>query len=84
MTNKVKCMQIIKFLGKKSDWEKLVQGVLLHGQWKGYKKLLVSRGSTSDMDKIPTQDEYENAIEGDTDLKKIIKLGELHELAYKE
>ena len=34
------------------------------------------------MDKIDTQDEYENALEGDMDLnKKIVKLCELNELA---
>ena len=36
----------------------------------------------SGMDKIPTQNEYENALEGDLDFnKKIIKLGELNEVA---
>ena len=30
------------------------------------------------MDKIPTQDEYENALKGDTDLnKKMVELGKL-------
>ena len=54
----------------------------MQGKWKGYKKLLVSNGSTSGVDKIPTQDEYKNALEVDIDLeKKIIKLGELNELA---
>ena len=49
---------------------------------KGYKKLLASSGSTSGMDKTPTQDEYENALKGGTDLnKKIVKLVELNELA---
>ena len=48
-------------------------------------KLMVSSGSTSGMDKIPSQDEHKNAIEGDMDLnKKIVKLGELNELAYKD
>ena len=37
----------------------------------------------SGMDKIPTQDEYKNALEGDTDLNKmIVKLGELNELHF--
>ena len=57
----------------------------MHGKLKGYKKLLVSTGSAPGMDKIPTQEEYENALEGDDDLnKKIIKLGELNELAYED
>ena len=37
------------------------------------------------MHEIPTQIEYENALEGDMDLnKKIIKLSELKELAYED
>ena len=37
------------------------------------------------MDEIPTQDEYEEALEGDMDLdKNILKLGELNELAYED
>ena len=37
------------------------------------------------MDKIPTQDEYENALEFNTDLNKmIVKLGDLNELAYED
>ena len=37
----------------------------------------------SGMDKIPIQDENENALEGDTDLDiTIITLGELNELKY--
>ena len=37
------------------------------------------------MDKIPTQDEYENVMEVDTDLdKNLVKLGKLNELAYKD
>ena len=39
----------------------------------------------SGMDKIYTQDEYENAMEGDMDLnKKVVKLDELNELAYEK
>ena len=46
---------------------------------KGYKKLFVSSG------KIPTWEEYENALECDADLnKKIIKIGELNKLAYED
>ena len=41
----------------------------MHGKWKVY-KILVSSGFMSDMDKIPTVDEYENVMEGDKDLIK--------------
>ena len=54
------------------------------GKQKGYKKLLVSTGMTPGVDKNPMQ-EYDDVLEGDDDLdKKIIKLGELNELAYKD
>ena len=37
------------------------------------------------VDKIPMQKEYENALEGDPDHnKKIVKLGQLNELAYED
>ena len=42
--------------------------------WKGYKKILVSNGSTSGIYRIPIRDEYQNALEGDMNLnEKIIK-----------
>ena len=48
-----------------------------------YRFFLISSGSNSGVDKIPTVDEYENALKGDMDLdKKIVKLGDLNELAY--
>ena len=50
-----------------------------------FHKTFVSSGSMSGVDKIPTVDEYENAMEGDLDLNKMtIKLGELNELAYED
>ena len=55
------------------------------GERKGYKKLLASSGSTSGMDKIPTKDEYKNALEVEMDLdKKIAKLGELNNLVHED
>ena len=57
-------------MGKKHDWDIWSEKFLLHGKWKDYKKLLVSNGSTSLVDKVPTQDEYENALEGDMELNK--------------
>ena len=43
---------------------------------------MVSSGSISGVDKIPTVEEYENALKGDADLdKKLVKLGELNKLA---
>ena len=70
-------------MGKEAHGESWFKNFLSHVKWKGYTKLLVSRRSMSGMDKIPTQDEYKNAVEVNTDLNnKIIKLGELNKLAY--
>ena len=50
---------------------------------KGFKELLVSSGSTSGVDKILMQEQYEHAFKGDTDLdNKIVKIHWLNELAY--
>ena len=64
----------IEFFSKKTQLGKLVQKIPFAYEQKGYKKLLVSSGSTSDMEKISTQDEYENAMEGDMDLNKNQKI----------
>ena len=45
----------------------------------------VGVGSTVRIDKMPTQQVYEDALEGDTDfVKKVVKCSELNELAYKD
>ena len=63
-------------MGKKADWESLPKKFLSFEKEKGHKKLL-SNWSTSGVDKIPMQDEYDNDQESDMDLdKKIIKWGE--------
>ena len=47
-----------------------------------HKKLLVSSGSMTGVDKIPIQKEYEIDLKDDVDInKKIVKLGELKELS---
>ena len=79
MSNEEKSIHIIEFLGKKTDWDSLSENFLLHGNWKGYKKLLVSTDTTPGVDKIPTQDGYECVLEGNEDFdKKIVKLSELN------
>ena len=84
MSNKEKSICIIEFLGKKTDWDSWSRKFLSHGKQKGYKKLMISIGSMPGMDKNPTQ-EYEKALWENEDLdKKIVKLGELNELAYED
>ena len=49
------------------------------------KNFLVSTGATPGVDKIPMQEEYESTLERNEDLnKRIVKLGELNELAYED
>ena len=75
MLNKEKSIRIIEFSGKKTDWDSWSEKFLLHGKQKGYKKLLVSTGTTPGVDKIPMQEEYKSALEEDEDLnKKIVNL----------
>ena len=69
MSNKKNSFGIIEFLGKKTNWDSWSEKFLLHGKRKGYKKLLVSTGTTPGADKIVTQDEYESALEGNKELK---------------
>ena len=48
------------------------------------KKYSNNKGFMLQVNKIPTQDEYGDALKAGTDLdKKVIKVGELHELDYK-
>ena len=61
---KEKSIHIIEFSGKKVDWK---EKFLSHGKHEGYKKLFVSRGSAVGVDKIPTQEEYDCVLEGETD-----------------
>ena len=85
ISNREKSIHIIDFMGKKAEWESWSEIFISHGKHKGYKKLLVSSRSMLGMDKIPTQDKYENALIGNIDLdKKILKLSELNKLAYED
>ena len=56
------------FSSEKADWESWSKKFLLHGKCNRNKKLLVSSGSTSGVDKIPMQEDYENALKDDMDL----------------
>ena len=82
ISNTEKSIHIIEFSGKKVDQQSRSKKFISYDQNKGYRKLLVSSGSTSRVNKIPMQEEYENALESDMDLyKKIIKLDELNQVA---
>ena len=82
MSSKEKNLCIIEFLDKKADWKSWSEKFLLNEKHTEYKKLLASSRFTSSTNKIPTQDDYENALKGNMDLNNmIIKLGQLNELA---
>ena len=52
----------------------LVEMFLPQGKRESYKKLLVGKGYTIRIDKVPMQEEYEDAFEGETALiKKIVE-----------
>ena len=70
MSTEEKSICIIEFSGKKTDSDSWSEKFLLHGKQKGYKKLLVSASTTTGVDKIPMQEEYKSALEGDKDLNK--------------
>ena len=60
----------------------LIEEVLVTWKFKG-QELLVSNRCAVWVDKIPMQDEYDDVLDDDTDLDKIvIELGELNELSY--
>ena len=81
MSKKEKSIHIIEFLGKKTDRESWSKKFLSHGKQDGYKKLLVSSGSMSGMEKIPIHDEYKIIMERNTNLDvKNHKLGESNKL----
>ena len=52
---------------------------------RGLWKLLLGKGSTVEVNKVLMQEEYDDALKDDKNHdKKIVKLGELNELAYKD
>lgn len=79
MSTEEKSIRIIEFSGKQGDWDGWSEKFLARAKRKGYKKLLLGT------EKVPTQEQIELA-ETSTSApdKKIIKLGELNELAYED
>ena len=74
MSNEEKSIHIIEFSGKKVNRNSCSEKFLSHGKQKGDKKLLMSTGSTPGVDNIPTQEEYEDALNGNEDLNKNCKI----------
>ena len=74
MSNEEESIYIIEFLGKNIDQESWSEKLLSCGNHKGYKKLWVSSGSISGVDKTPAQREYKNALKGDFYLDKNHKI----------
>ncbi|MCP4747429.1 MAG: hypothetical protein GY874_15000 [Desulfobacteraceae bacterium] len=56
---------------------------MARGKRKGYTKLLLCKKDQAGVDRIPTVDEYDAAVgSSEEEKKKVVKLGELNELAY--
>ncbi len=74
-----KSMRIIEFSGKQADWDGWSKKFHARAKRREYKGLLLGR------DKVPMQDQLELAEDSSSESnKKIIKLGELNTLAYKD
>ena len=74
-----KSVRIIEFGGKQADWDGWSEKFLARAKRRGYKGLLLGR------DKVPTQEQLDLAETSSSDSdKKILKLGELNELAYED
>ncbi len=72
-------MRIIEFSGKQADWDGWSKKFHARAKRREYKGLLLGR------DKVPMQDQLELAEDSSSESnKKIIKLGELNKLAYKD
>ena len=69
-TKQKKSIHISEFLGEKADWESRSKKFLSCGKLRAVKHFLASSGSMGGIGKIPMQDKYENAFEGDNDLHK--------------
>ena len=70
---------------KKRDWDDESDKFLVQAQHKGYKKLLTGKGDQVGVSKIPTQNEYDLAVAGNSmpDIF-IVTVGQLNELAYED
>ena len=61
---------MIEFSGKRAIWESLSKNFLSCVKYKSCKNLLLISGSSVDVNKIPVQGEFENALDSDKDLEK--------------
>ena len=79
MSSKEKSICIIEFSGKQIYWDGWSEKFLVRAKRKGYKKLLLGT------ERVPMQEQIDLAESSSSSTdKKIIKLGELNELAYKD
>ena len=76
MSKDIKSIRVIEFSGKTSDWEGWSEKFLARGKRKEYKKILLGKV------RVPTQSEYEKAIEDNN--KEKIKIGDLNEEAFED
>ena len=58
-----KSIRIIEFSGKKSDYDGWREKFLAKAEYKGYRKLLLCKKDKVGYDRIPTEEEYDEAMD---------------------
>ena len=64
--SKEKSIQIIEFFGKKNDWDCRSEKFLAWTKCKVYKKFLTGKEDQVEFNKVPSQDEYDLAVAGNS------------------
>lgn len=79
MASELKSIRVLEFDGKPKNWDPWSEKFLARAKRKGYKSLLVGK------EKVPTQDQYDLAILGTSEVDKATtKRAELNEEAFED
>ena len=84
-----KTIRVIKFDGKRDEWEGWEESFLAKGDSQGYKELLLCKKNEVGVDKVPTASEVEDVeaktkSSRDADDKSILALRDINKLAYRD
>ena len=84
-----KTIRVIKFDGKRDEWEGWEESFLAKGDSQGYKELLLCKKNEVGVDKVPTASEVEDVeakskSSRDADDKSILALWDINKLAYRD
>ncbi len=85
MSSEERSLHIFKYSCKKIHCNSWCVKFLAHGNWRGYKKLLVGEGKTFGVSKMSTQNELEMAEHGlSVQDKAVKKCGKLYVLTFED